>query len=104
MRRVAVTGIGVVTCTGVGTAAMWDSLSKGRSGISPIEHFDASSYPTRFAGTVKEFDPSAVIDSKEARRMSRFQQFAMVAADEALTDAGLTEIDEELAVRAGCIV
>ncbi len=104
MRRVAVTGIGVVTCTGVGTAAMWDSLSNGRSGISTIEHFDASSYPTRFAGSVREFDPSAVIDSKEARRMSRFQQFAMVAADEALTDAGLTDIDEELAVRAGCIV
>jgi len=104
MRRVAVTGIGVVTCTGVGTAAMWESLSNGRSGISPIEHFDVSQYTTHFAGMVKGFDPSAVIDSKEARRMSRFQQFAMVAADEALADAGLTHIDEALAPRAGVIV
>jgi len=104
MRRVAVTGMGVVTCTGVGAAAMWDSLANGRSGISPIEHFDASQYPTRFAGYIKDFDPSAVIDNKEARRMSRFQQLAMVAADEAIIDAGLTEIDEDLAYRAGCIV
>ena len=104
MRRIAVTGIGVVTSTGIGCDAMWDSLSNGRSGISTIEHFDASEYTTRFAGYVKGFDPSAVVDRKEARRMSRFQQFAMVAADEALRDAGLAEIDEELAVRAGCII
>jgi len=104
MRRIAVTGLGVVTSTGVGCDAMWDSLSSGRSGISAIEHFDASEYTTRFAGYVKDFDPSAVVDKKEARRMSRFQQFAMVASDEALRDAGLTDIDEELAVRAGCII
>ena len=104
MRRVAVTGVGVVTPTGVGTRAMWDSLSAGRSGISPIEHFDASAYTTRFAGYVKDFDPSALIDKKELRRMSRFQQFALVAAEEALRDAGLTEIPEELAPKAGCIV
>ncbi len=104
MKRIAVTGIGVVTCTGVGADAMWDSLSNGRSGITPITHFDAAEYTTRFSGYVNDFDPSAVIDKKEARRMSRFQQFAMVAADEAMRDAGLTEIDEELAVRAGCIV
>jgi len=104
MRRVAITGMGAVTCTGVGIDAMWDSLASGRSGIGPIEHFDASDYPTRFAGYVSDFDPSGVIDSKEARRMSRFQQFAMVAADEAMRDAGLTDISEELALRAGCIV
>jgi len=104
MRRVAVTGIGTVTCTGVGTDAMWDSLVNGRSGISAIEHFDVSEYPTRFAGYVSDFDASHVIDKKEARRMSRFQQFAMVAAAEAMADAGLEEIDEELAPRAGCII
>lgn len=104
MRRVAVTGMGVVTCTGIGVDAMWDSLVAGRSGISPIEHFDVSEYPTRFAGYVRDFDPSAVIDKKEARRMSRFQQFAMVAADEAMRDAGLEEVDEELSPRAGVIV
>ncbi|MDR3686852.1 MAG: beta-ketoacyl-ACP synthase II [Coriobacteriia bacterium] len=104
MRRVAVTGVGVVTPTGVGTTAMWDSLSNGRSGISAIEHFDASAYSTRFAGYIRDFDASAVIDKKELRRLSRFQQFAMVAADEAMREAGLTEIDEDLALRAGCIV
>ena len=104
MRRVVVTGIGAVTCTGVGTDAMWESLSAGRSGITPIEHFDASEYSTRFAGYVRDFDPSSVIDSKEARRMSRFQQFAVVAADEAMRDAGLSEVPEELAPRAGVIV
>ncbi len=104
MKRVAVTGIGVVTPTGVGCDAMWESLANGRSGISAIEHFDASEYTTRFAGYIKDFDPSAVLDRKEARRMSRFQQFAMVSADEALREAGLTEIDDELAVRAGCII
>ena len=104
MRRVAVTGLGVVTPTGVGAEAMWDSLANGRSGISPIEHFDASEYRTTFAGYVKDFDASHVLDRKELRHMARFQQFAMVAADEALRDAGLTEIDEELAPRAGVIV
>jgi len=104
MRRVAVTGVGVVTCTGVGAGAMWDSLANGHSGITPITHFDASEYPTRFAGYVHDFDSSSVLDSKEARRMSRFQQFAMVAADEALRDAGLENIDDDLAPRAGCII
>ena len=104
MRRIAVTGLGVVTPTGVGAEAMWDSLAHGRSGISAIEHFDASEYASKFAGYIRDFDPSHVIDHKEARRMSRFQQFAMVAAEEALRDAGLTEISDELAPRAGVIV
>lgn len=104
MRRVAVTGMGAVTCTGVGYDAMWDSIAAGRSGISPIEHFDASAFTTRFAGYVRDFDPDGVIDPKEARRMSRFQQFALVAADEALRDAGLETIDDDLALRAGVIV
>lgn len=104
MRRVAVTGMGCVTCVGVGAPVMWDALVGGRSGIAPIEHFDAQAYPTRFAGYVSGFDPSSAIDSKEARRMSRFQQFAMVAAAEAMSDAGLDSIPEELAPRAGVIV
>jgi len=104
MRRVAVTGIGVVTCTGIGADAMWDSLANGRSGITPITHFDASEFPSRFAGYVHDFDASDLIDKKELRRMARFQQFSLVAADEALSDAGLSDIDEELAPRAGCII
>jgi 3-oxoacyl-[acyl-carrier-protein] synthase II len=104
MRRIAVTGVGVVTPTGIGCEAMWTSLSNGVSGISMIEHFDASEYSTRFAGYVKDFDPSAIIDKKELRRMSRFQQFAVAAAEEAMRDAGLTDIDDETALRAGCII
>jgi len=96
--------MGCVTCTGVGVDAMWASLSAGKSGITPITHFDASEYPTRFAGYVHDFDSSGVFDPKEARRMSRFQQFAVVAADQAMRDAGLEHIDDELALRAGCIV
>jgi 3-oxoacyl-[acyl-carrier-protein] synthase II len=83
---------------------MWDSLSAGRSGISAIEHFDVSAYSTRFGGYVKDFDHSAIIDKKDARRMSRFQQFAVVCADEAMRDAGLEVVSDELAPRAGCIV
>ncbi len=104
MRRVVVTGMGAVTCVGIGVGAMWDSLAAGRSGISRIDHFDASEYSTRFAGYVRDFETGGVIEPKEARRMSRFQQFALVAAAEALGDAGLDTIDDELAPRAGVIV
>lgn len=104
MRRIAVTGMGVITPIGIGVPAMWDSLSAGRSGISAIEHFDVSAYSTRFGGYVKDFDHSAIIDKKDARRMSRFQQFAVVCADEAMRDAGLEVVSDELAPRAGCIV
>ncbi|NTW27900.1 MAG: beta-ketoacyl-ACP synthase II [Coriobacteriia bacterium] len=104
MKRIAVTGLGVVTPVGIGVDAMWDSLVSGRSGISAIEHFDTTGYSSRIAGYIKDFDPSGVLDHKEARRMSRFQQFAMVAADEAMRDAGLTEISDDLALRSGVIV
>lgn len=96
--------MGAVTCVGVGVSAMWASLVAGRSGIANIEHFDVSAYPTRFAGYVNDFDPLSTIDSKEARRMSRFQQFAMVAAAEAMIDAGLEHVTDDLAPRAGVIV
>lgn len=103
MKRIAITGVGVVSPVGTGMPAFWDSISSGRSGIGPIEHFDASEYSSRIAGYVTDFDPSAIIDKKEARRMSRFQQFALVAADEAIRDARL-EITDEIAERVGVIV
>lgn len=103
MRRVAITGIGVVSPVGVGVAPFWDSLQNGRSGVGPIEHFDASEFPTQIAAYVRDFDATATIDKKEARRMARFQQFAVVAADEAVADSGL-EFDEEEADRVGVIV
>jgi 3-oxoacyl-[acyl-carrier-protein] synthase II len=104
MRRVAVTGIGAVSPFGAGVDTLWDAVSNGRSGIHDLHHFDSSEYSTRFGGYFDDFDPSAIVDVKEQRRMSRFQQFAVVAAHEALQDAGLAEIDDELAPRAGVIV
>lgn len=104
MTRVAVTGIGAVTPVGIGVPAMWDSLVAGRSGIRPITSFDVSEYPVRFGGTIDEFDPSVSLDTKEARRMSRFQQFACVAADEAMADAGLGRLEGEESERCGVIV
>lgn len=103
MKRIAITGMGAVTPVGVGVSAMWDSIAAGKSGVSPITNFDASEYPSRIAAYIHEFDPSAYLDSKEARRMARFQQFAVVAADEAIADSGLV-VDESNADRIGVIV
>jgi 3-oxoacyl-[acyl-carrier-protein] synthase II len=104
MRRVAVTGIGVVSPVGVGVDALWSSLTSGVSGVRPITSFDVSDYPVRFAATIDDFDTSASLDTKEARRMSRFQQFAVVAADEAMADAGLARMEGEESERCGVIV
>lgn len=93
MRRVVVTGLGVVSPVGVGVESFWRALTSGTSGIELITHFDTTGYSTRFAGMVYDFDPSEILDKKEARRMSRFIQFAIVAAHEAITDSGI-EIDD----------
>ena len=77
MRRVVITGLGAVSPVGTGVDAMWDALIAGTSGIGPITAFDVSAYPTRFAGCVDDWDPTPWIDAKEARRLSRFQQFAV---------------------------
>jgi 3-oxoacyl-[acyl-carrier-protein] synthase II len=95
--------MGVISALGVGVEATWSGLTAGRSGARPITHFDATEYTTRFAATLPEWDPSPWIDGKEARRMSRFQQFAVVAADEALAQSGLV-IDDANAERVGVIV
>ncbi|HEY5113423.1 MAG TPA: beta-ketoacyl synthase N-terminal-like domain-containing protein, partial [Coriobacteriia bacterium] len=104
MRRVAVTGIGVVSPVGIGVDALWNSLTSGVSGVRPITSFDVSDYPVRFAATIDDFDTSGSLDTKEARRMSRFQQFAVVAADEAMADAGLGRMEGEESERCGVIV
>ena len=99
-RRVVVTGLGALTPIGNSVPAYWDAMMAGRSGAAPITHFDASDYPTTFACEVKDFDPGDYLDRKEARRLDPFAQFAIVAADEALQDAGLdpsTFSDEEKA-------
>jgi 3-oxoacyl-[acyl-carrier-protein] synthase II len=103
MRRVVITGLGAVTAYGVGKDVLWSSLKAGKSGIKPIERFDASPYTTRFAGEVYDFDPEEHIEPAEARRMARFTQFGVVAAESALADAAF-EIAPEEAHRVGVIV
>src|SRR5690554_6253313 len=88
-RRVVVTGIGAVTPIGVGKDALWDALARGVSGIGPITRFDAADYPTRFAGEVRQFDPTEYMDRKDARRLDRFVQYAWAATRMALEDAKL---------------
>src|SRR5690349_12787814 len=88
-RRVAVTGIGLVTPCGVGTQASWVSFLAGKSGIAPITLFDASAFETRFAGEVKDWDPSAFVESRRRKEMGRFIEFALGASLLAWQDAGL---------------
>ena len=89
-RRVVVTGTGVVSCVGNNTADFWHALVNGLCGLGYVTHFDASEgYRTRIAGEVKDLDISAYIPAKEARRIDRFSQFAIAAADEAVQTAGL---------------
>jgi 3-oxoacyl-[acyl-carrier-protein] synthase II len=89
--RVVITGMGMVTCLGTGVQANWEAVTAGRSGIGPITLFDTTQYATRIAGEVRgNFDPDQRIPPKELRRMDRFQQFALVAAGEAMEDSGLT--------------
>lgn len=88
-KRVVITGMAVISPVGNGLEIFWDSLLKGKSGIGSITRFDAAPFPTRFAGEVKEFDPSLYMDKKEAKRMDRFTQFAVAGAKMAIQDAGI---------------
>ncbi|MBV8355611.1 MAG: beta-ketoacyl-ACP synthase II [Candidatus Eremiobacteraeota bacterium] len=97
-RRVVVTGLGAVTPLGNTRETFWDSLIAGRSGVAKITAFDASPLGAQIAAEVKGFDPDALIGRRDARRLDRYAQFAIVAADEALADAGLPE---EQALRDG---
>ncbi|MCG0278116.1 MAG: beta-ketoacyl-ACP synthase II [Thermanaeromonas sp.] len=88
-KRVVITGIGVISPIGNDKDTFWQSLVEGKSGITNISRFDASQFPTRFAAEVKDFDPTRFLERKEAKRMDRFSQYAVVAAKMALQDAGL---------------
>jgi 3-oxoacyl-[acyl-carrier-protein] synthase II len=87
--RTVITGMGVVTPLGNTIDEYWSALLDGRCGIGPITRFDVTEYPTRIAAEVKNFDPSSVIEKKEARRLDLTEQFAVCATDSALRDAGL---------------
>jgi 3-oxoacyl-[acyl-carrier-protein] synthase II len=89
-RRVFVTGVGAVSPLGNDAESTWQQLVAGKSGAGPVTRFDASGYDTRFACEVKDFSPEGVLDRKEAKRMDRFVQYAVVATAEAIRSAGLT--------------
>ncbi|HTB51690.1 MAG TPA: beta-ketoacyl-ACP synthase II [Ferruginibacter sp.] len=90
LKRVVVTGLGALTPLGNNVADYWQGLTDGVNGCDYIKQFDATKFKTRFACEVKDFDATAYIDKKEARKMDRFTQFAIVASDEAVKDAGIT--------------
>lgn len=93
-RRVVITGLGAVTPYGVGVNKFWDALKSGKSGISTTESIDLERHVVHISGEVKDFNPEDYMDPKEAKKMDRFIQFAVVAADEAVKDAGLDNIAE----------
>jgi len=89
LKRVVVTGLGALTPIGNNIEEYWNALVNGVSGAAPITHFDAAKFKTRFACELKNFNPTDFIDRKSARKMDKFTQYAMVASDEAIADAGL---------------
>ena len=89
LKRVVVTGLGALTPIGNNVEQYWNGLVNGVSGAAPITHFDASKFKTRFACEIKNFDVNEFIDRKEARKMDKFTQYAMVASDEAIVDSQL---------------
>src|SRR5438046_9222075 len=89
-RRIAITGLGMVTPVGNDARSTWASLRAGKSGVSAIEYFDASGFPVRIGAEVKNFElPAALAHSKHLKFASRSHRFALVAAEEALIDAGI---------------
>jgi 3-oxoacyl-[acyl-carrier-protein] synthase II len=106
-RRVVITGLGAVTPFGVGTDKFWNSIIEGKSGIetiAPSEFIDLERNVVTIAGEVKDFNVEDYIDPKEAKKMDRFIQLAMVAADEAIADAGLAQLNGIDPYRVGVIV
>jgi len=90
MRRVVVTGVGAVTPVGLDAPSTWAAMLEGQSGVGKVTLFDASEYPVQIDGEVKGFDATGRIEPKELRRMDRYAQLGVVAAQEAFADAGLT--------------
>ena len=89
-RRVVITGLGILSPIGIGVEKNWANITAGKSGIAPIENFDATGFPATFAGEVNDFDPLDFIPFKEAKKMDRFIQLGVSAGLEAFKDSGLT--------------
>ena len=103
MRRVVVTGLGMLSPLGNSPESTWQNLLLGKSGISDITHFDTSEYPTRFAGLVKDFDAQDYMARKEAKKMDLFIQYGVAAGVQAIKDSGL-EVNEANAQRIGVAI
>lgn len=103
-RRVVITGLGAVSPFGVGVDKFWNSLVEGKSGISTSESIDIDKHVVKISGEVKDFNPEDYLDPKEAKKMDRFIQFAMVAADEAYKDAKLDEVKDVSPYKIGVMV
>ena len=102
-RRVALTGVGLVSPLGIGTRENWEALKEGRSGVGPITRFDASRYPVRIAGEVKGFDPSLYVAKKEIKKMDTFIHYGMGATHYAMEDSGF-RVTPENAERVAVVI
>jgi len=102
-RRVVITGLGCVTALAESADELFAALCDGKSGVSPIESFDASAFPVKFGGEIKNFDVTKYVNQRESKRMDRFSQFAMAAAAQAIKDSGL-DFSKEDSHRIGAIV
>jgi len=102
-KRVVITGLGVISPIGIGKQAFWQGLANGKNGICLITHFDASTFPSKMAGQVNDFDPALYMDRKEAKKLVRFIQFSVAAAKTAVEDANLKIADnaDEIGVLVG---
>ena len=89
LNRVVVTGVGAITPLGHTAAETWENMKKGVSGAGPITHFNAEKFKTQFACEVKDFDVTKYIDRKAARKMDLYEQFALIAAREAVENSGM---------------
>lgn len=103
-RRVVVTGLGAISPFGAGVDKFWESISQGKSGIRTTSCIDLDKHTVKISGEVPNFDPEQYMDPKEAKKMDRFTQFALVAADEAIKDAGLESINGIDPYRIGVVV
>ena len=102
LKRVVITGLGALTPIGNNISEYWDGLVNGKSGSGPITHFDPEKFKTKFACELKNFNPLDYFDRKEARKLDKFTQYAMVASDEAIADSGI-DLDAVDKYRVGVI-
>jgi len=102
-RRVVVTGLGIISPVGNSVGVAWDNIRAGNSGIGPITNFDATDFPVRFAGEIRDFDAAQYINARDARRMGAFIHYGIAASCQAIADSGI-EITPENAARAGVAI